>query len=195
MNQQWVNDDFPRNFDAIILDETPYEEPTYFSDDLNIRGRDGVYVKFRLSGQEWTGRFPFGMPGYPVTTGLVSCPDPHCVLVLSGGTAYYINIILRECREIDVFPAVGVTTSREFGILCIVGHDRLACIDAHGVRWRSGSVVPDDLAVERIDSDRIFLRGFDPMIQDVIRVSVCTQSGALMNRKLLGDLEGQAGMR
>lgn len=185
MHQQWISSDFPRNFDAFILDETPYEEPIYFSDDLSGRGRDGIHVTFRAAGEEWTGKFPYGMPGYPIMSGLVSCPNPECVIVFSAGTAYYLEVIKRKCIEIDVFPAVSTATSRDVAIVCVLSHDRLACIDAQGIRWRSESVVPDDLAVEQIGGDKIILRGFDPMIQDAIRVGISTKTGALVERGIL----------
>ena len=78
-----------------------------------------------------------------------------------------------------IFPALHAICSRELGIVCVTAHDRIACIDAQGVRWRSQPIVPDDLTIQTIDQDGILVSGFDPMTQTAVDRWIDLISGQL----------------
>ena len=190
MNTQWIFDDYERHFEAEILDESPYEEPLYFSKDSWARARDGLYVKVRPGGDvsPWVGKFTYRFPGFRLISGLVSCPDPNHLLVLSCGAASYVTVNPPGCLAIPAVPAIEVFSAPTANCVFITDNNRIVAIDNSGIKWHSSSIVPDRLHIQGVDTDFIYVTGFDVSRQSVVERRVA------LSRGIVGaDLKGQTG--
>ncbi|MEI9812727.1 MAG: hypothetical protein WDO18_08665 [Acidobacteriota bacterium] len=111
----------------------------------------------------WWARFPYGPVGFSLPTGLVACPNPLALLILSQGAAYYVDVLSPAATRFgECFPVRQVFSSKEANCVLIAGNTRLSCFDKHGFTWTNKEVTFDDLEIIAIRKDVVEVRGFDP---------------------------------
>jgi len=187
MRNPWINSAFARSFDAEILDEAPYEEPLYFSEDPVVRARDGLYLRVHLaSGSSWIGKFAYGDPRFPHLSGLVACPSPDCLLVVSCGAATYVTVDPVDCVPVASYPVGQVFACLPLNYIFLADNNRIVAINRSGIAWCAGRVVPDELRIEGVENELIHVTGFDPALQTQIERHVAISSGAVMTPKSQG---------
>jgi len=152
----WLADDFPRGFEAEILWDLPGIPPIFET------SKDGISVSVKIGNRSWWARFPFLVPEYPLPTGIIACPSPQALLVLSRGAAYYVDVCSPTLQKLDLFPVHGFLSARDDECILLAETTRICCIRKAGISWYSHDLVFDDLELLGVSDGIVHIQGFDP---------------------------------
>jgi hypothetical protein len=103
----------------------------------------------------WTASFKFGYPTRLALSGIFSTPNPEALCVVVGGHGYWVDVFKQTKSDITCFPIRQVHICEKPDLLVFADCTRLAAYDANGLKWRSESLVLDDLFI--VDRDMSFL--------------------------------------
>ncbi len=97
-------------------------------------------------------------------SGIWSTPNPDWMCALSGGYAYLVNTENpTEFTMIEMRPVLSVHAAIDASLLLFVGNRIIIAWGRDGVAWQSGSLSDEGVTVERIDSEKLYGRGWELM--------------------------------
>jgi hypothetical protein len=132
-------------------------------------------------GEPWIGVFygsqTYGVP--PAARGrLIGWPDEHSLCVLYAGTATVVRANQPDATfEIDAFPITDVLVVPSDCLVLFADFTNLVAYDAGGLRWETGRLVWDDLAIVGVADDCVVLEGFDAPSDQQTRFTVELSTG------------------
>jgi hypothetical protein len=133
-------------------------------------------------GEPWIGVFygsrTYGVP--PAMRGrLIGWPDEQSLCVLYAGTATVVRANQPHATfEIDdAFPITDLLVVPSDGLVLFADFTDLVAYDAGGLRWKSGRLVWDDLAIVGVADACVVLEGFDAPSNQKARFTVELATG------------------
>lgn len=127
-------------------------ETIYYPDASREGGKDGLLVKISpCDASAWLGVFAFGSVGF---TGVLSCPDPWTVCVVSRGDGYFVQTNRPdEWSRVACYPITDVRPVSDVGILVFANYTGLVAYGADGLRWRTSRLSYDGLKLGEISGE------------------------------------------
>ena len=109
----------------------------------------------------WTASFKFGYPSRLALSGIFSTPNPENLCIVAGGRGYWVDVFQQTKSDIKCFPIRQVHICEKPDLLVFADCTRLAAYDANGLKWRSESLVLDDLFIVDRDMSVLTCEGLD----------------------------------
>ena len=177
MNMLSIEADWPQNYDAELLPGLPGTgpEPSEFAATPQRRGREGVVVRVRHLGNSWVGNF---QRGDGKLSGILATPSADHLCVIASGRGYCVPIHSpTDFQIIKAYPIQDVRPIPELRLLVFSDYTDLVAYGVDGLRWSSGQVSWDGIAILRADAHGIVGTAWDARRKEKVGFFVDAKTG------------------
>ncbi len=177
---------FPRSWSAEVLKTAPliapvrqflYPQHVPGEEDALHRGALLLMVKASAGGSFLaTCALGFRDPSLP--SGVWSCPSPDHMIAVAGGYAYRIDTRRPDDSELlEQRPVTALLALPEHGLLLLAGFHDVLALGAEGVRWRTGRLSWEGVALRTVESDILHGTGWDMFTDSEVPFGIDLHTG------------------
>lgn len=186
MNVSPVFEAFPHSWRAEVLRTPPLIAPArQFVYPQNVPGEEDALSRGALlldvrpaAGGSFLATCALGFRDPSLPSGVWACPAEDDLLAVAGGYGYRIDTRdPTRCEFLPLRPIAAVLASPDDGVLLLAGFHQVMALDAQGIRWQTGRLSWEGIALGEVRDGRLHGTGWDMFTDREMPFSVDLRTG------------------
>lgn len=172
---------FPCDYEAVVLDESPYDSPIPFAPSGQTYTGAGLYVKVTpRAGHPWVGAFAPGRSFRRALSGMYTWTNPELLLVVVKGQGYLVNVNNpHQPLWVDSGPITAVEQSPEHKVVLVLTPWKITAYSGSQPHWQTERLSVEGLELVSVHGPEIQVEA-DPGTPEAKRTAIDIKTGRII---------------